>query len=301
MILGAMPAWCGTLVLESGKTYEGTIIRESDHHIMFRMTETGQVQGFLKENIQRYADADEIPSEDTALPVPQDPLSATAAAADASVRSAPQGNSPPASSNVLRIYGNKIIDENSEQVYEEPESSVFYVSKEKGVKREIIESPLFENGQAATFSVAILVFMFVLYIVACVPFYLIAKKTSAPHPHFAWFPVFNFYLLCTIAGRPGWWLLLMFVPLVNIVIFVVIWMDIATACGKPSWVGLLILVPVVSLVMQWYLALTAVEGVAPKSEKQVPLVDEENAEEAKEQALFDQIVPPDSQDKPKRF
>jgi Family of unknown function (DUF5684) len=31
-------------------------------------------------------------------------------------------------------------------------------------------------------------------------------------------PIYNFYVICKIAGRPEWWLILFFVPLVNAVI-----------------------------------------------------------------------------------
>ena len=31
-------------------------------------------------------------------------------------------------------------------------------------------------------------------------------------------PIYNLYLVCKISGRPEWWLILFFIPLVNIVI-----------------------------------------------------------------------------------
>ena len=44
------------------------------------------------------------------------------------------------------------------------------------------------------------------------------------------------------------------IPLVNIVIFIIVWMGIAEARNKPGWWGILMLVPVVSLVVPGYLA-----------------------------------------------
>ena len=56
-------------------------------------------------------------------------------------------------------------------------------------------------------------------------------------------PIYNAYLLCKIAGKPGWWLLLMFVPIVNIVIAVMVALGISANFGKGGGfaVGLLLL------------------------------------------------------------
>lgn len=51
-------------------------------------------------------------------------------------------------------------------------------------------------------------------------------------------PIYNFYLMCKIAGRPGWWTLLAFIPLVNFVIMIIVCIDIAKAFGQGAGVGL---------------------------------------------------------------
>jgi ABC-type sulfate transport system permease subunit len=45
-------------------------------------------------------------------------------------------------------------------------------------------------------------------------------------------PIFNVYIMCKVAGRPGWWLLLMLIPLVNIIVAIVLSIDIAKRFGK---------------------------------------------------------------------
>jgi uncharacterized membrane protein len=45
-------------------------------------------------------------------------------------------------------------------------------------------------------------------------------------------PFYNLYLMLKIAGRPGWWLLLLLVPLVNIVVAIVVYLDLARNFGK---------------------------------------------------------------------
>jgi len=45
-------------------------------------------------------------------------------------------------------------------------------------------------------------------------------------------PIYNTYLMCKIAGRPGWWVLLFFIPLVNFIIAIIVMVDIAKNFGK---------------------------------------------------------------------
>lgn len=66
-------------------------------------------------------------------------------------------------------------------------------------------------------------------------------------------PFYNFYVLLKVVGRPGWWLALMFVPLVVVVIAVVVMIDLAKAFGKRGgFAVLLILVPFIGWpVLAW--------------------------------------------------
>jgi hypothetical protein len=45
-------------------------------------------------------------------------------------------------------------------------------------------------------------------------------------------PIYNTLVLLRIAGRPWWWLLLMLIPLVNIVIAIIVYIDLAKSFGK---------------------------------------------------------------------
>lgn len=97
-------------------------------------------------------------------------------------------------------------------------------------------------------------FIVAIYVYYAVSFQKMARKVSVPDDWFAWIPVLNIVLLLRIANRPVWWLLLMFVPILNIVIQVMVWMDVAKAMRKPEWWGILIIVPFVNLVVPGYLA-----------------------------------------------
>ena len=44
-------------------------------------------------------------------------------------------------------------------------------------------------------------------------------------------PIYNVYIILKIVGRPAWWLVLYFIPIVNIVIAVIISIDMAKSFG----------------------------------------------------------------------
>ena len=45
-------------------------------------------------------------------------------------------------------------------------------------------------------------------------------------------PIYNMYVMLKIAGKPGWWLLLFFVPIVNLVIGILTLLALAENFGK---------------------------------------------------------------------
>ena len=92
----------------------------------------------------------------------------------------------------------------------------------------------------------------------------IAKKTDTPNGWFAWIPILNFVLMILIAKKPMWWIIMFFIPFVNIVFSIIIWMAMAEAVKKPSWWGILMIFPVLNLVALGYLAFSKMEkGNAP--------------------------------------
>ena len=92
------------------------------------------------------------------------------------------------------------------------------------------------------------------YILFAIPLYVMGQKTNSTHAWFSFVPILNFILMLEIAGKDLWWIILMFVPCVNIVIYVIVWMGIAEAMNKPSWLGILMLLPVFSWILPFYFA-----------------------------------------------
>jgi hypothetical protein len=51
-------------------------------------------------------------------------------------------------------------------------------------------------------------------------------------------PFYNTYILLIIAGKPGWWLLLLLVPVVNVVFYLLAMLSLAEKFGKGALFGI---------------------------------------------------------------
>ena len=98
------------------------------------------------------------------------------------------------------------------------------------------------------------IFLLALYVYSALAVQTIAQKTNTENPWLAWIPIVNIILLLNIAKKPVWWIILCLIPIVNIIIFIIVWMAVAEARNKPSWWGILLIVPVVGLIVPGYLA-----------------------------------------------
>ena len=59
-------------------------------------------------------------------------------------------------------------------------------------------------------------------------------------------PIYNLYILTKIIGRPWWWLLLCIIPIVSLVIFIIMYIDLAKSFGRSVLfgIGLIFLAPI---------------------------------------------------------
>lgn len=118
------------------------------------------------------------------------------------------------------------------------------------------------EGGSSTAIAAIAIGFLAVFLVVGIAFYIyfavclmkIAKKTGTDNGWFAWIPILNVILMLQVAKKPIWWLILFFIPGINLVFTILVWMEIAKAVGKPEWWGILMIVPFVNLVVPGYLA-----------------------------------------------
>ncbi len=61
-------------------------------------------------------------------------------------------------------------------------------------------------------------------------------------------PIYNAYVWIKIAGRPGWWLVLLLIPVVSFIISILLAIEISRAFGKGGgFAVLMILLPIIAL------------------------------------------------------
>ncbi len=80
------------------------------------------------------------------------------------------------------------------------------------------------------------------YILYCFPLALVFKKAGQT-PWTAFIPIVNLYVLCKTVGRPGWWVILYFIPIVGFIIAIIVYYDLARSFGHGGGftVGLVLL------------------------------------------------------------
>jgi hypothetical protein len=89
----------------------------------------------------------------------------------------------------------------------------------------------------------------------------IANKKAFPNAWLAFVPIANIWLMLQLVKKPTWWIILCFIPIVNIIVLIIIWMGIAELMGFPNWWGILVIIPIVNLVIVYYFAW----GAPPKA------------------------------------
>jgi hypothetical protein len=94
--------------------------------------------------------------------------------------------------------------------------------------------------------------VFYVYFSLCL--YKIAQKARFEAAWAAWVPILQVWPVLGSAGKPVWWFIFFFVPLINIIVGVYVWMCISENLGKSKWLGLLTLVPIANLILPGYLA-----------------------------------------------
>jgi len=64
-------------------------------------------------------------------------------------------------------------------------------------------------------------------------------------------PIYNVIVLLKIVGREWWWVLLMLIPVVNLIVWIIVALDLAKSFGRGTGfgIGLAFLSPIFSLIL----------------------------------------------------
>ena len=99
----------------------------------------------------------------------------------------------------------------------------------------------------------LLLWYIVLYVIGALAFYGIFKKagTNGDPAWGAFVPIYGFYILLKVVGRPGWWLVLLIIPIVNLIVFIIVMIDLAKSFGKGGGyaVGLIFLFWIFAMIL----------------------------------------------------
>ena len=121
----------------------------------------------------------------------------------------------------------------------------------------------YQTGADAGMGMLPLLFFLVLYLYLAFTMMKMAQKTG--HSDSSWWafiPILNTFLLFKMAGKPAWWFVLCLIPVVNIVVFAILWMEVAKACQQsPVW-GFLVLIPLINFIALSILAFSGSKSMA---------------------------------------
>jgi hypothetical protein len=103
--------------------------------------------------------------------------------------------------------------------------------------------------EAIFFGVALLLYFFFCYCLKC-----IVEKCGTTPGILVWIPILQIIPLLRAGGVPIWFLILLFIPIVNIIAGVYMWVKVCQARGKSGWLVILMFIPLLGLFFIPYLA-----------------------------------------------
>ena len=95
------------------------------------------------------------------------------------------------------------------------------------------------------------------YIFSSYCFYKIYQRLGEPNAWFAWVPILNNWIMYKAGDRSPWWIIGLFIPLVNIVALIVLliaFVNIVKKLGKNPWLILLMILPLINFVVLYNFA-----------------------------------------------
>ena len=130
-----------------------------------------------------------------------------------------------------------------------------------------------QAGDAGAMGGMMMLFLFGVYFYFAFAQFKIAQKLNHDNAWFAFIPILNIVQLVQLAGKPMIWFLGMLVPVVNLVMYAMIWIEIAKKAGHSSLVGFLSIIPPISFITVGMIAWgrgSASSQSAPMSPPQQP-------------------------------
>ncbi len=102
-----------------------------------------------------------------------------------------------------------------------------------------------------------IIFGLVGYVFSSYCFYNIFQKLGEPNPWLAWIPFANTWVIYKLGDQSPWWVIGLFIPLVNIaalVFLIIAFVNVVRKLGKNPWLLLLFIIPLVNFAVLYYFA-----------------------------------------------
>ena len=97
----------------------------------------------------------------------------------------------------------------------------------------LAQTPTTTSASSGTSFGVLLLYFIVLWVIIGLPTYFIFKK-AGPNGDPAWgafVPIYGFYILLKVVGRPGWWLIWIFIPIASLIVIIIVYNDLSKSFG----------------------------------------------------------------------
>jgi uncharacterized protein DUF5684 len=78
-----------------------------------------------------------------------------------------------------------------------------------------------------------IIYFVALWVIIGLPTYFVFKK-AGPNGDPAWgafVPIYGFYILLKVVGRPAWWLIWIFIPIASLIVIIIVYNDLSKSFG----------------------------------------------------------------------
>lgn len=124
----------------------------------------------------------------------------------------------------------------------------------------------FASGEPAQVNPMVLVIALLVaipvYLFFCYCYKRICEKAGVDPGVMIWIPIVQMIPVFRAAGMNPWLILTMFIPLVNLIVIVLLFVNLCKALGKSPWLAVMLFIPFLNILLLPYLAFS--ESAAPK-------------------------------------
>jgi uncharacterized membrane protein YhaH (DUF805 family) len=109
-------------------------------------------------------------------------------------------------------------------------------------------------GMSAAAILIALLFGLAIYVFFCFCAKRICEKCDVTPGVLIWIPIVQLVPMLQAAKMSVWMIILFLIPLVNLIVWVIMWVKICQALGKSGWLVILLFIPIANLIFIPYLA-----------------------------------------------